>query len=140
MVVTPAQLFELALKRHQMVWNWTLHFAVLFGFALTLLLHSYLMLAATLIVFGAGFFELNMPQPPDNRWFRMVAEAIEWEKDWLAYPWNFDKWWRFLFVLLVACISIWALWMQEPLALGLLIGFAYLIKVVRENRDGGIDP
>lgn len=140
MTVTPSHLFDLAVRRHREPWNWTLHFAALVGFALTLLLHSYLMLAASLILFGAGLFDLGMPDLPDNRWGRFVHDAVEWEKNWAVMPWTFRKTWRFAFVVVVALICTWALWVREPSALGLLIGFAYLVKIYRENRESGIDP
>ncbi len=139
MVVTPSELITLALKRHRMPWNWTLHCAALVAFALTMLFHSYLILATSMIFFGAGFYDLNMPTPPDNRWFQFVHKGVEWEKDWVAYPWSFSKTWRFAFTVVVATIISWALWTREPGTIGLLIGFAYLIKVVRENKKGGID-
>ncbi len=139
MVVTPSALFSLALERHRSPWNWTLHCVAFVSFALTLLFHSALLFAASLILFGVGFLDLNMPKPPENRWFSYVHRAVEWEKNWVAYPWTFWKTWRFCFTLLVAAIVIWAFWAREPIALGLLVGFGYLIKVVRENRSSGID-
>ncbi len=122
-----------------MPWNWTLHCASLFGFALTLLMHSYLMFAATVIIFGAGFFELRLPDLPENRWRRFVLSAVEWEKDWIAYPWTFRKWMRLLFVLLIGFVTVWALWTREPAALGMLMGGAYLVWVARDNKSGGVD-
>jgi len=140
MVVTPSEIFELALERHRRPWNWTLHFAGLAGLALTLLLHSYLMLATTLIVMGAGFFELNLPPMKIGRWRRFATAGVEWERDWLAAPWNWRKIWRFGVFLIILIIVIVSLWMQEPVAVSLIIAFAYLAKVVRENIEGGIDP
>lgn len=140
MVISPAELLALALARHQTPWNWTLHCVALFGFMLTLLFHSYLMLAVTLILFGAGFFDLGLPDSPDNRWLVFVRRRVEWEKDWIAYPWSFRKVSRFFFVLLLGCVLIWALWTGEPAALALFVGFAFLIKVLAENKAGGIDP
>lgn len=140
MSVTPSHLFALAVERHREPWNWTLHFASLFGFALTLFLHSYLLLATSLILFGAGLFNLDMPDMPDTRWRRFVRQAVEWEKNWIAYPWTFYKTWRFVFAVAVAAFLIWALWVREPSALALLLGFACLARVVRENKDAGIDP
>lgn len=139
MAVTPSELFGLALKRHREPWNWTLHCASLLAFALTLLLHSYLLFATSLILLGAGFFDLKMPEPPKNRWFKFAEEGVEWEKDWVAYPWTFRKIWRFAFVVLVSLIVCWVLVTRELSALGMLMGFAYLIKVVRDNRESGID-
>jgi len=140
MTVTPSEIFKLALARHREPWNWTLHLATLFCFALTLLFHSYLILAATTIFFGTGFFRLKLPEPPKNRWFTMVKRAVEWEKNWVAYPWTFRKWWRFLFTLLIVYVTIWALWTREPVTIALLIGFSYLLKVMTENKAKGIDP
>lgn len=139
MVVTPSEILALALERHRRPWNWTLHCIGLLGLAVTMLLHSYLMLATSLILLGAGFFDFDLPEPRRNRWFAWVREAVEWEKDWVAYPWTFRKTWRFFFAILVAGITIWALWTREASVIGLLIGFAYLTRVVRENRDSGID-
>lgn len=138
--MTPSEIFALALKRHRKPWNWTLHFVGLIGFGLTLLLHSYLMFATSLILFGAGSFDLQLPVTSDNRWLRFVAKAIEWEKDWVAAPWNWYKTRRFLFVLAVVFVSIWALWTRDGVVLCLLVAFAYLLKVMKENIAGGIDP
>lgn len=140
MTVTPSDIFRLALERHRMPWNWTLHAAAIFGFGLTLLLHSPLMLSASLILLGTGFFDIKMPEMPDGRWRRLVLSAVEWEKNWVAAPWNRYKWWRFLFVLAVSLMIIWALWTRDLAAIGLLVGFGYLIRVMRENIEGGVDP
>ncbi|QGY42007.1 hypothetical protein GM415_07405 [Pseudodesulfovibrio cashew] len=140
MTATPSEIFDLAVKRHRLPWNWTLHTAALAGFALTLLAHSPLLFAASLIVAGAGFFEPDLPTPPDNRWFRLAARAVEWEKNWAAAPWNRHKVLRFAFVLLVALVAAWALWTRDPVVLALLAAFAYLVYVVRDNMAGGIDP
>lgn len=140
MAVTPSEILALAFERHRLPWNWTLHFAGLAGLALTLLLHSYLMFAATLIVMGAGFFELNLPPMKNGPWHRFVVAGVDWERNWLAAPWNWRKTWRFAVFLLVAAIIIVSLWAQEPVAVALIIAFAYLAKVVRENIEGGIDP
>lgn len=140
MAITPSDIFDLALSRHREPWNWTLHFAGLAGFTLTLLLHSYLMFAVSLIIFGAGFFQLNLPPLPENRWLRFVHSAVEWEKNWVAAPWNWHKTWRFGFVLLITYITIWALWTRDAVVLALLIGFGYLIKVVLENLEYDIRP
>lgn len=140
MTITPAHLFELAIERHRQPWNWTSQFTALGLFCLTLLLHSYLLLAATLIFFGAGFFRMQLPEPPNNRWFRFVTAAVEWEKDWIAAPWNWDKSWRFGLALIMTIAAIWAFWKQEPAAIALLICFAFLARVVFENKNAGIDP
>ncbi|WP_247648428.1 hypothetical protein [Pseudodesulfovibrio sp. zrk46] len=140
MTVTPSELFQLALKRHQEPWNWTLHFIGVVGFAITLFAHSYLMFAASLIIFGAGFFDLKMPKPVKNSWFALVAGAVEWEKDWLSTPWNWYKIWRFGFVMTVLAITIWALVTRDGAVLCAIVGFAYLIKIMRENIDAGIEP
>jgi len=140
MPVTPSEILTLAIQRHRQPWNWTLHFCGLAGFALSLMLHSYLLFAASLIIFGAGFFELGLPPVKENRWLRFVHEAVEWEKNWIAAPWNWQKIWRFGVFLMFAVLFIWACWEQEPVAIALFSGFAYLAKVVRENKEGGIDP
>lgn len=140
MTITPSEIFSLALKRHRAPWNWTLHFAALFGFGLTLLLHSYLVFAVTMIVFGTGFFELGLPKAPDNRWFGFVTRGVEWEKNWVAAPWGWYKIRRFIYVLLIGLLTIWALWTRDAAVLALLIGFAFLIRIMRENMDVGIDP
>nr|WP_319583089.1 hypothetical protein [uncultured Pseudodesulfovibrio sp.] len=100
--------------------------------------HGYLMLAASLILLGVGFFELKLDEPPDNRWFRFVRRAIDWEKNWGAAPWNRVKWTRLLFALLVAGFTVWALWVRELAGLMLVAGFAVLAWVVRQNRENGI--
>lgn len=140
MAVTPSELFDLALSRHRQPWNWTLHLAGLCGLGLTLLLHSPLLLAASLIMFGAGFFQ--WPEPPglDSRWFRFTRQAVEWEKNWIAYPWSVHKWAWFLLTLFTVFVTVWALWTRELATLGILAGFAYLAKVVRENKANDIDP
>ena len=140
MIITPAELFTLALKRHQQPWNWSLQFSALWLFGLTLLFHSYLLLAVTFIIVGTGFFQLNLPKNLENRWFSFVEEGIEWEKNWIAAPWNFYKWKRFLFVLFVAGVLVWALWSREYASLLLITGFAYLVKVMVENKSAGIEP
>lgn len=140
MVVTPAELAELALKRHREPWNWTIQFAALPLACLTFLTHSYLLAATTLILISAGFLHLKMDEAPDNRWFRFVHAAVEWEKNWIAAPWNWYKGLRFLFFLLVSALTIWALWTHELATLGLLLGFAVLVRVVRENKQDGIEP
>lgn len=140
MAVTPSEIFALALERHRQPWNWTLHFAALVGFLLTLVLHSYLMFAATVIVFGAGFFDLHMPLMQEGRWQRFMHDGVEWEKNWIAAPWNWRKTWRLLVVLGMIYTTIWAFWTREPVAISLIIAFIYLAKVVRENIEGGIDP
>lgn len=140
MVVTPSELFNLALSRHRQPWNWTLQFAALGLLCLTLLFHSFLFLAAAVIFFGTGFFQLGLDDPPENGWFRFVAAGVEWEKNWVAAPWNWHKIWRFGFVLLVSAALIWALWVREPAALAIFVGFAVLARVVFENKDGGIVP
>jgi hypothetical protein len=140
MIVTPSSLFALAVSRHRQPWNWSLHFAALVLFGLTLFSHSYLMLAASLILLGVGFFELRLDGPPENRWFRFVSRGVEWEKNWSAAPWNRVKWSRLVFTVLVAGVAVWALWVRELAALMLLAGFAVLAWVVRQNRENGIDP
>lgn len=140
MSVTPAQILNRAFERHYQPWNWSIQFTALWLFGLTLLFHSYLLLAATLVLFGTGFFQLHMPQDPENRWFSFVKKGVEWEKNWVAAPWTFYKWRRFLFVLIMAYFLVWALWTLEYATLGLFIGFGYLIKVMVENKEAGIDP
>lgn len=140
MVVTPSALFALALARHREPWNWTLQSAGLACLFPTLFLHSYLFLAAALILFGAGFFRLGLDQPPDNRWFRFAARALEWEKNWMAAPWNRHKIGRFCFALLASACLIWALWTRELAVLTLAAGFAVLARVVAENKKNGIAP
>ena len=140
MTVTPSELASLALARHMEPWNWTLQFSALALLSPTLLFHSYLLLAATLILFGTGFFRLHLDDPPDNRWFRFVHQAQEWEKDWLAAPWNWYKIKRFVFAILVAAATVWALWTSEPAAIGLIVGFAVLTRLVAKNKQDGIDP
>lgn len=140
MALTPTDILSLALTRHRLPWNWTAHFAALGVFAFTLLLHSYILLAVTLACFGAGFFELGLPDMKEGRWKRFVTRMVEWEKNWIAAPWNRGKWWRFLFVLMVAAVTVWALWTGNPPLLALLVAFAYLARVVKENKEAGVDP
>jgi hypothetical protein len=140
MGVTPSSLFALAVIRHRQPWNWSLHCAALVLFCLTLLAHSYLMLAASLILLGVGFFELKLDEPPDNRWFKFARRGVEWEKDWSAAPWNRVKRARLVFALLAAGFAVWALWVRELAGLMLVAGFAVLAWVVRQNRENGIDP
>lgn len=140
MVATPSDILSLALKRHRLVWNWTAHFAALCFLSLALLLHSYLLFAVSTALFGAGFFEMGLPEMADCRWRRYVARMVEWEKNWVAAPWNWPKWWRLLFVLALASVTVWALWTQNPPVLAMLAAFAYLARVVKENREAGIDP
>ncbi|MEF2232381.1 MAG: hypothetical protein V3571_15720 [Pseudodesulfovibrio sp.] len=140
MTVTPARLLDLALARHRSPWNWTVHCAAAVVLVLALPLHSALALSAGLVLFGAGFFRWPEPLRQGTRWLQFAHRAVEWEKDWIAAPWNRYKWSRFLGFLLVAGVAAWALWTREPATLALLGGFAYLARVVRENRDGGIDP
>jgi hypothetical protein len=139
MVVTPSSLFALAVSRHRQPWNWSLHLAALILFGLALFAHGYLLLAASLILLGAGFFDLRLDGPPDNRWFRLVRSGVEWEKNWSAAPWNRVKWSRLLFAVLAAGLCVWALWARELAAVMLLAGFAVLAWVVRQNRENGID-
>jgi len=139
MAVTPAELFALALERHRQPWNWSFQFAAVWVFGLTLLFHSYLLLAVTLIFFGAGFFHLDLPPVPGNRWISFVKKGVEWEKNWIAAPWNLIKWKRFLFVVVVSGVLVWALWTREYAALGLILGFACLVKVMVDNKAAGID-
>jgi hypothetical protein len=140
MAVTPSSLFALAVSRHRQPWNWSLHFAALVLFCLALFWHSYLMLAASLILLGVGFFELGLDGPSDNRWFRFAHGGVEWEKNWSAAPWNWVKWSRLAFAVLAAGFAAWALWGRVLEALMLLAGFAVLGWVVRLNRENGIDP
>ena len=140
MVVTPSSLFALALARHRLPWNWSLHLAAQVLFGLTLLAHSYLLLAATLILFGTGLLELDLPEPPDHWWFRFVHRGVEWEKNWAAAPWNRVKWTRLLLTVLLCGVAVWALWVRELATLMLLAGFAALVRVMLQNRESGIDP
>ncbi|WP_319541697.1 hypothetical protein [uncultured Pseudodesulfovibrio sp.] len=140
MNVTPADLAKLALERHRLPWNWSLQFAALILFCLTLLFHSPLFLTATIILCATGFLSLNMDEPPDNRWFRFVKAGIEWEKDWIAAPWNWAKWTKFIFIFIITIVFLWALWTREAATLGLILGFAVLIRVVVENMKNGIEP
>lgn len=140
MVTTPSDIRKLAIRRHQSTWNWTLHFAAVIGFCLTLLFNSYILLACSVILFGAGFFHLNLPVLKQTFWTRFVARAVEWEKNWIAAPWNFYKIWRFTVVLLLAAVIIWALWTSDAVVLALFAGFGFLIYVVRDNIAGGIKP
>ena len=135
MAVTPSELFELAVTRHRQPWNLSLHCAGAGLFALALLAHSYLLLAAALILLGAGFLALEQGVPPDNGWFRRMAAVAEWEKDWASLPWNWRKIWRFGLAVLLCLIAVWALWTGEPAAIGLLIGGAALAWVIRDNRE-----
>ncbi|MCJ2165860.1 MULTISPECIES: hypothetical protein [unclassified Pseudodesulfovibrio] len=139
MAVTPSELFDLALVRHRQPWNWSLHCASMVLFCLTLLAHSYLLLASSMILFGTGFFSLNLGDPPQNRWFGFVAACVEWEKNWVAAPWNWVKWSRLLFVVCLAGAIAWVLWTRELAGIGLLVGFAALVRVVKENKDNGVD-
>lgn len=140
MAVTPSQLFALAVSRHREPWNWTFHCAALVLFCLCLLAHSYLFLAASLILLGAGFFRLPLDPPPDNRWFRFTRRFLQWERNWSATPWTGRKIARLAFAVLAAAVTVWALWTREPAALALLAGFLVLSRVVSANREGGIDP
>lgn len=140
MATTPAEVFALALARHRLLWNWTAHFAALCLFAFTLLFHSYVLLAVTLALFGAGFYELGLPEMKDGRWRQFVLRMIEWEKNWIAAPWIWGKWWRFLFICSVVLVVVWALWTGNPPVIMVLISFAYLSHVVRENKKRGVDP
>lgn len=140
MAVTPSDIFDLAIKRHREPWNWTLHFVGLCGFGMTMLTHSFLFFAASLIVFGAGFFELGLPPVKEGRWLRFARACIEWEKNWVATPWNWHKTWRFVVVMGVAAVAVWALWTRDMGLLLLFLGFGYLIRVMMDNRDGGVKP
>ncbi len=140
MTVTPSSLFALAVSRHRQPWNWSLHVAALVLFCLALLTHGYLLLAASFVLLGVGFFELKLPDQPDNRWFRLARRGVEWEKNWAAAPWNRVKWTRLLIFAALASLSVWALWVRELATLMLLAGFAVLVRVMRENRKSGIDP
>lgn len=140
MPVTPSELASLALARHRKPWNWTFQAAALAGLCLTLLFRSYLLLAVSLILFGAGFFPLRLDEPPDNRWFRFVHRFLQWEKNWVAAPWNWHKIWRLGFAASATILIISALWIREPAALGLIVGFVVLARFVAENKADGIDP
>ena len=139
MTVIPSELFDLALVRHRQPWNWSLHCAALVLFCLTLLAHSYLLLAASLILLGTGFLALDLDRPPGNRWFGLVDSMVEWEKNWAAAPWGWYKRARLLFTVCLTVAVIWALWTCELAALGLLMGFAALAWVVRDNRKNNAD-
>lgn len=140
MPISPSELSALAQARRREPWNWTSQFVALAFLCPTLFFHSSLALAATLIFFGVGFFRLELPAPPDNRWFRFVHRAIEWEKNWLAAPWSWYKSWRFGFVLLAATAVARALWTRDLAMLALIAGFGVLARVARENKKNGIDP
>lgn len=140
MIVTPSSLFELAVRRHRQPWNWSLHFAALVLFGCALFGRSYLALAAATVLFAAGFFELNLGEPPEGRWFRWVRRCVERERNWAAAPWNLAKWWRLAVFLPVCGALAWALWVRELAALMLFVCFAVLLRVRRENRENGIDP
>jgi hypothetical protein len=140
MAVTPSDILDLALARHRRPWNFTAHFVALAFFALALLLHSFLLFAASLIFFGAGFFELSLSAMPEGRWLRFVRGMIEWERNWSVLPWTAGKWARTGFVALLVCVLVWALWTVDLVVLALFCGFGYLARVVAENRAGGIDP
>jgi len=112
----------------------------LVGFALTMAAHSSLLFAASLVLFGAGFFDLNLPEIPENRWIRFVSSAVEWEKNWVAAPWNWYKIRRFIICLFITGITLWALWTRDLAVLALIVAFGYLLHVRRDNIDGGIDP
>jgi len=140
MTVTPSELFALALSRHRRPWNFTLQLGAVAVFGLALLMHSFLIFAAGLILFGFGFFELALPEMPDGRWRRLVRAVVEWEKNWSVLPWTFGKWARLCFVLLASGVLVWALWTRDLAVLALFVAFGYLARVVAENRAGGIDP
>lgn len=140
MIVTPSSLFELAVLRHRQPWNWSLHFAALVLFGCALFGHSYLALAAGVVLFGAGFFELRLGEPPEGWWFERVRRFVEWEKNWSAAPWNRVKWRRLLLAALLGGVLVWALWVRELATLMLMVCFAALLWAQRENRKGGIDP
>lgn len=139
MSLKPADLIKLALSRHREPWNWTFHIAGLCAFALCLLFHSYLLFASTLIFIGTGFYALKLRPMRKGRWLTFQKQAVEWEKDWIAYPWTYSKWWRFLVILLVAAVFMWALWTRDIAVLCLYVAGAYFVKVVRENKAKGID-
>ncbi|MGE4193973.1 MAG: hypothetical protein AB7E51_11345 [Pseudodesulfovibrio sp.] len=140
MIVTPSSLFELAVRRHRQPWNWSLHCAALALFCCALLWRSYLALSAGAVLFGAGFFELNLGELPAGRWSGLVRRGVEWEKNWSAVPWTWLKWARLGFSLLVGAVLVWALWESELATLMLLACFAVLWRIRRENRESGIDP
>jgi len=140
MAVTPSEIAALALARHRGPWNWTLHLAGLAVLCLSLLLHGPLTASAGLILLAAGFFRWPEPVRPQTRWLRFVHAAVEWEKDWVAAPWNRHKWLWFLLALLVSGYAVWALWTRELASLSLLAGFAVLWRVMRENKENGVDP
>lgn len=135
MAVTPSELFALAVVRHRQPWNLTLHLAGVGAFALALLLHSYLLLAMALILGGAGFVAYDVGEPPDNGWFRFTAGLVRWERDWASLPWTWRKISRVGLALLLAGVTVWALWVRELATIGLLIGAAALAWVVRDNRE-----
>ena len=138
--MTPSDLLRLALERHRRPWNWTLQFAGLVCFALALLFHSYLWLAVSLILAGAGFFELRLPEPGDSAWFRFVRGRVEWEKNWAAFPWTWRKGWRFGAVVLLSMAAMWAMWTRDLAVLTLMVAMGALVAVARKNREQGIDP
>jgi len=140
MTVTPSELFDLALARHRSPWNWTVHFAALWVLVLVLPTHSALVLSAGLILLAGGFFRWPAPERTGTRWLRFVHKAVEWEKDWIAAPWNRYKWVRFLLFLLLAGVTGWALWNRDLAVLALLAGMGFLFRIMRENKDLGIDP
>ncbi len=140
MAVTPSDILDLALARHRRPWNVTAHFVALACLALALLLHSFLLFATSLIFLGAGFFELSLPAMPEGRWLRFVRGMIEWEKNWSVLPWTPGKWARTGLVVILASVLVWALWTVDLVVLALFGGFGYLVRVVVDNRAGGIDP
>lgn len=140
MPVTPSEIFDLALERHRRPWNFTVQSVAVLCFGLTLLLHSFLLFATSLILFGAGFLDLALPDMPRGRWRAFVHAFVEWERNWSALPWSFGKCARLGFVLLFGCLLVWALWTRDLAVLALFAGFGYLARVVGENREGGIDP
>ena len=140
MSVTPSALFDLAVARHREPWNWTLHASAAGLFCLALLAHSFLLLAASMILGGVGFLRLDLETPPDNLWFRIVASAVTWERNWAAAPWNRGKWSRFLLTCSLTGVAVWALVIRELAVLGLLVCVAALIRVAWENRQNGIKP
>lgn len=140
MPVTPSELLRLAMKRHRMEWNWSVHFAAMVNFGLALLLHSWLLTATTLILLAAGCFDFGLGPLPEGRWQRLVHRGLEWERNWSVAEWDFGKSARFAIFLVALVTSVWALWTRDLAMLGLLFGFGFLYWVMLDNLSGGIDP
>ncbi|GAB7022137.1 hypothetical protein [Salidesulfovibrio brasiliensis] len=139
-MLAPAEILRLARRNRRTPWNWLMQGLGWLFLCLALLLHSGALFVFFLVLFAAGFLNLNLPEMPDNAFRRLAESGVAFEDRVLQLPpgWRRAAIWAGL--LFAVCFVLWTLWSRSLIALCFLMGGGALARIVASNRASGIRP